>query len=55
MAAGQLGHQVGSRGRDHDQIRFARQADVTDVEFVRGIEQVGEDLLAGNARRPTAA
>ena len=54
VAARHLGHQIGGRGRDHDQIGFARQPDMADIELARGIEQVGEDALAATARRPTS-
>ena len=47
VAARHLGHQVGGRGRDDDQVGVARQADVADVELARRVEQVGEDALAG--------
>ena len=43
MAARHLGHEVGGRGRDHDQIGLARQPDMADVELGRGVEQIGED------------
>ena len=33
VAVRHLGHQVGGRGRDHDEIGVARQPDVADVEF----------------------
>ena len=33
MAVRHLGHEVGGRGRDHDQIIVARETDVPDVEF----------------------
>ena len=55
MAVRHLGHQVGGRGRDDDEIGVARQPDVADVELGRGVEQVGEGALARRARRPTAA
>ena len=42
MAARHLGHQVGGRRRDHDEIGLARQPDMADVELARRIEQVGE-------------
>ena len=48
VTAGHLGHQVGGGRRDDDQIGFAREPDVADVEFARRIEQVGEDALADN-------
>ena len=48
QAAGDLGHQVGGAGRHHDQVGLARQANMADVELVRGIEQIGEDALAGD-------
>ena len=48
MAAGHLRHEIGGRGRDDDEVRVAREADVPDVELARRIEQIGEDALARN-------
>ena len=47
MPARHLGHQVGGGGRHHDQIGFAREPDMADIELGRGIEQIGEDAFAG--------
>ena len=47
MAARHLRHQVGGRRRDDDQVRLAREPDVADVVLVVAVEQVGEDLAAG--------
>ncbi len=47
MAAGHLGHQIGGGGRDHDEIGLACQPDVPDIEFMRGVEQIGEDVASG--------
>ena len=55
MAAGHLGQQVGGGRRHHDQVGLARQPDVADLALVVEIEQVGEDALVGERRRPTAA
>ena len=38
-------HQVRGRGRHHDQVALARQADMAGVEFALGIEQVGVNAL----------
>ena len=46
MAVRHLRHQVGGRGRDHDEIGVARKPDVPDIEFAARIEQVGEGALA---------
>ena len=46
VTARHLGHQVGGGRRHHDQIGFAREPDMADVEFAAGIEQVGEHALA---------
>ena len=55
VAVRHLRHQVGGRRRHHDQIAFAREADVTGVEFALGVEQIGVDALmrqrAGRKRR----
>ena len=40
-----LGHDVGGRRRDHDQVIVARQANVADVELAMLVEQVTEGLL----------
>ena len=40
-----LGEEVCRRRRHHDEIRFARQADVSDLGLVLKIEEIGEDLL----------
>ncbi len=48
VTAGHFRHQVGGRRRHHDQIAFAREAYVADVEFARRIEQVGVNALAEN-------
>jgi hypothetical protein len=45
-AGGGFGHEVGGGGRDDDEIGLAREADVADIEFLRLIEQIGEDALA---------
>jgi hypothetical protein len=45
MTTGHLGEQVGGGRRDHDQIGFARQADVADLALVVEIEQLGEDAV----------
>ena len=55
VTAGHLRHQVGGGRRHHDEIGFARETNVADVEFAAGIEQVGEHALAERWRRPTAA
>ena len=55
MAVRHLGHEVGGRGRDHDQIVVAREADVPDVELAVLIEQVGEGRARPRSRRPTSA
>ena len=47
MAAGHLGQQVGRRGRHHDQVGLARQADVADLALVVEVEQFGEHALVG--------
>ena len=47
MTVRHLRHEVGGRRRDDDQVGLARQPDVTDIELVGRIEQVGEHLLAG--------
>ena len=39
-----LGQKVGGRGRDHDQIGLARQADMPDLGLVLEVEQIGEGL-----------
>ena len=39
MAVRHLGHQVGGRGRDHDQVAVAGETDMAGVELARGIEQ----------------
>ena len=46
VAVRHLGHQVGGRGRDDDEIGVAREADMADVELGCRIEQVGEGALA---------
>ena len=46
MAAGQFRHQVGGRRRHHDEIGFAREPNVADVEFTARVEQIGEHALA---------
>ena len=46
VPARELGHEIGGRGRDHDEIGLARQPDVADVEFAFPIEQVREHALA---------
>ena len=46
VAARELGHEIGGRGRDHDEIGLARQPDVADVELASRIEQVREHALA---------
>ena len=46
MTVRHLGHQVGGRRRDDDEVGLAREPDMADVEFARRIEQVGEDTLA---------
>ena len=55
VAADHFRHQIGGRRRDHDQIGFAREANMTDVELAAGVEQVGEhavaDDRAGRQRR----
>jgi hypothetical protein len=43
-----LGHQIGGRRRNHDQVGLARQPDVADVEFMRRVEQVGIDAPAAD-------
>ena len=48
VTARHLGHQVGGRRCNDDEIGFAREANVADVEFARGIEQIGEHALADN-------
>ena len=45
MTAGHLGEQVGGGRRDHDQVGFARQADVADLALVVEVEQLGEHAL----------
>ena len=55
MAVRHLGHQVGGRGRDDDQIGVAREPDVADVELAVLVEQVGEGASRPRSRRPTAA
>ncbi len=45
MPARELGHEIGGRGRDHDEIDLARQPDVADVELASRIEQVREHAL----------
>ncbi len=46
MTIRHLGHQVGGRGRDHDEIGVARKPDVADIELARRIEQIRERALA---------
>jgi hypothetical protein len=46
VAARHLGHEVGGRRRDHDQVGVAREPDMADVELGAGVEQVGMDALA---------
>ena len=46
MAARHLGHQIGRRWRDDDEIGVARQANMADVELALRIEQIGEGALA---------
>ena len=46
VAVRHLRHQVGGRGRDHDEIGVAREPDVADVELAVLVEQVGEGALA---------
>ncbi len=48
VAAGKFRHQVGGGRRHHDQIGFARQPNMADVELSRWIEQIGEHALADN-------
>ena len=48
VAVRHLGHQIGGRRRDDDEIAFARETNVADVEFARRIEQVGQGALAEN-------
>ena len=45
MAVRHLGHDVGGRGRDDDQIIVARETDVPDVEFAVLVEQLDERLF----------
>ena len=49
VAVRHLRHQVGGRGRDHDEVGVAREPDVADIEFARRIEQVRERTLAAIA------
>ena len=55
MAVRHFRHQVGGRGRDDDKVRLAREADMADVEFGDGVEQVCIDVparqRAGRERR----
>ncbi len=48
MAARHLGHEIGGRRRDHDEIGVAREPDMADVELGAGVEQVEMGALAGN-------
>ena len=47
MAVRHLGHQVGGGRRDDDQVGVAREPDMADIELALRVEQVGEDVLAG--------
>ncbi len=55
MTLRHLRHQVGGRGRHHDQIAVAGETDVAGVELARGIEQIHVAALvrqrAGGQRR----
>ena len=51
MTAGYFCHEVGGCWCDHNQIGFARETNVPDVEFTCEIEQVGEDSLTGKRAR----
>ena len=46
-----LRHQIGGRGRHHDQVAVTGQANMAGIEFALGIEQVGIDALAGQRAR----
>ena len=39
-----LRHQVGGRGRDDDEVAFARQPDMADIVLVVAVEQFGEHI-----------
>ena len=54
VAAGHLGHQVGGRGRHHDEVGLAREPDVADVELGRGSNR-SVKARSPEARRPRAA
>ena len=45
MTAGDLGHQVGGRRRDDNQVTVAGEADVPGIELTRGVEQIGVAAL----------
>ncbi len=45
VAVRHLRHQVGGRGRHHDQVAVARKANVPRIELTLGIEQVRVDAL----------
>ena len=51
MAARHLGHQVGGRGRHHDDIGVAGEPDMADVELGARIEQVDIGVLARDGAR----
>gem|GEM_PF-6828940 len=47
MAVRHLGHQIGGRGCDDDQVAFARQPDMADILFILARKQVEIDVGGG--------